>query len=317
MSRVESANPRLDAGAPVRIDPAPWLDARARDAEAPVTVGSTAARGASVERLVRFGPSAQGLGILAAPPDPAGGPVLLLPSAGLQPRSGPFRLHVALAERLAAEGVRTFRFDVPGVGEAARDTGFDARAAAVAAIDVLEREHGARAFAIGGVCSAADLGWATAVADPRVSGLLALDGIAFKGPWYSFARTVDRLRRVPGEWRRMLRDARTRPAGGVESLDSADFRDWPTLDEARGEFAQLVERDVRMLWIYTGGYTDRFLHARQFAWMFGAASSRSCVALHYWPDCDHTFYARTHRERLVERIGDWARAWRNEVEARA
>lgn len=316
MSGVQSTNPRVSAGAPVRIDPTPWLEARARDAEAPVTIGSAATRAASVERLVRFGPAAQGLGILTSPPNRARGPVLLLPSAGLQPRSGPFRLHVALADRLAAEGVSTFRFDVPGVGEAARDTGFDARAAAVAAIDVLEREHGASSFAIGGVCSAADLGWATALSDPRVSGLLALDGIAFKGPWYSLARTVDRVRRVPGEWRRMLRDAKKRPAGGVESLDSADFRDWPTLEEARAQFAQLVERDVRMLWVYTGGYTDRFLHARQFGWMFGRAASRHSVSMHYWPDCDHTFYARTHRERLVERVAEWMRAFRDGAEAR-
>lgn len=319
MSRVEPlsrAHPAAGAAA-VRIDPAPWIEARASDADAPVTVSSVAARGASVERLVRFGPAGRGLGILSTPPEDAGGPVLLLPSAGLQPRSGPFRLHVALAERLAADGIRTFRFDVPGVGEAPRDAGFDARAAAIAAIDTLQRDYSATAFAIGGVCSAADLGWATAVADPRVRGLLALDGIAFKGPWYSFARAVDRIRRIPTEWRRMLRDARKRPAAGVESLDSADFRDWPTFDEARAQFAQLAGRDLRMLWIYTGGYTDRFLHARQFGWMFGADARRPGIALHYWPDCDHTFYARAHRDRLVERIAAWTRALRDETEARA
>lgn len=319
MSRVDSvASPHVATdGTAVRVDPAPWAEARAGDADAPVMIAGAAARGASVERLVRFGTAAQGLGILSGPPDQASGLVLLLPSAGLQPRSGPFRLHVALAERLAADGIRTFRFDVPGVGEAPRDANFDARAAAIAAIDTLEREHGATSFAIGGVCSAADLGWATAVSDARVRGLLSLDGIAFRGRWYSFARTVDRIRRIPGEWRRMLRDARKRPAGGVEALDSADFRDWPTLDEARAQFAQLTEREVSMLWIYTGGYTDRFLHARQFRSMFGAAAARHCVAMHYWPDCDHTFYARAHRERLIERIAEWTCALRDETEAGA
>jgi hypothetical protein len=319
MSRVDSvASPRVATdGTAVHVDPAPWAEARAADAEAPVVIAGVAARGASVERLVRFGDAGQGLGVLGGPPDRASGLVLLLPSAGLQPRSGPFRLHVALAERLAADGIRTFRFDVPGVGETPRDANFDARAAAIAAIDTLEREHGATSFAIGGVCSAADLGWATAVSDARVRGLLSLDGIAFRGRWYSFARTVDRIRRIPGEWRRMLRDARKRPAGGVESLDSADFRDWPTLDEARAQFAQLTGREVSMLWIYTGGYTDRFLHARQFRSMFGAVATRHRVAMHYWPDCDHTFYARSHRERLIERIAEWARALRDETGAGA
>lgn len=305
MSRPAATAPHERTQTPVRIEPAPWVDATARDAAAPVTVAPSIARGAGTERLLSFGPSRQALGILTVPDGPARGPVLLLPSAGLQPRSGPFRLHVALAERLASQGMRTFRFDVPGVGEAPRDPRFDARAAAVAAMDLLEREFGAASFAIGGVCSAADLGWATAVADARVRGLLALDGVAFKGPWYAYARTLDRLRRLPREWRRMLRDARARPVGGEAALDSADFRDWPTLDEARAQFEGLVARDVRMLWIYTGGYTDRMLHARQFRWMFGAAASRDGVALHYWPDADHTFYARTHRDRLVARVADW------------
>lgn len=311
MSRVDTADPRMTAGSALRVDPTPWIGARAHDAEAPVTIGTAAARGASVERLLHFGPDGRSLGILSSPPDSATGPVLLLPSAGLQPRSGPFRLHVALGERLATDGLRTFRFDVPGVGEASRDASFDARASAIAAIDMLEREQGAISFAIGGVCSAADLGWATAVADPRVRGLLALDGIAFKGPWYSFARTLDRMRRMPLEWRRMLRDARKRPTGGMGALDSADFRDWPTLDDARGQFAGLAARDVRMLWVYTGGYTDRFLHVRQFGWMFGADASRRNVELHYWPDCDHTFYARAHRERLVARVAGWMHALRD------
>ena len=51
------------------------------------------------ETFVRFGPGGQLTGILSGPA--TAGPVLLLPSAGLQPRMGPFRLHVLLARRLA------------------------------------------------------------------------------------------------------------------------------------------------------------------------------------------------------------------------
>jgi hypothetical protein len=27
--------------------------------------------------------------------------------------------------------------------------------------------------------------------------------------------------------------------------------------------------------------------------------------MHYWPDCDHTFYARQHRDRLLGTIEQW------------
>jgi hypothetical protein len=285
----------------------------ARPGGAPGAVASTAARpqrpletgtGAGLRRFVRFGPDRQFVGVLTGP-DAATAPVLLLPNAGLQPRCGPYRLHVELGERLAASGLRSFRFDVPGVGEAPRATGFDAAAAAVAAMDALESGHGARRFVVGGICSAADVGWHAALRDGRVSGLLQLDGLAYRGPWYAYARQLDRLRRIPGEWRRMLRDARTRGAGGKDGLPTTSFRDWPTREAARQGFAHLVGRGVAMLWIYTGGYTDTVMHARQFHWSFGAAAAHPRVAMHFWPDCDHTFFSRTHRDRLVERVTRW------------
>lgn len=260
---------------------------------------------ACMNQIVQFGPDRQFSGVLTGGADASGGLTLLLPSAGLQPRSGPFRLHVELGERLAASRIRTFRFDVPGVGEASRVKGFDSRATTIAAMDLLQTHYGCTRFAAGGICSAADLGWNAAVQDQRISALLLLDGISFTGPWFRYARMVDRLRRMPSEWRRMIRDARRRGGGGAGAPGSADFRDWPTHAEARQQFASLVSRDAHMLWIYTGGYTDRFLHPRQFRWTFGPASKSPRVVMDYWPDCDHTFFARDHRNRLIDRVTTW------------
>lgn len=261
-----------------------------------------------MNQIVQFGPDRQFSGVLTGGANASGALTLLLPSAGLQPRSGPFRLHAELGERLAASGIRTFRFDVPGVGEASRVKGFDSRATMIAAMDALQMHYGCTRFAAGGICSAADLGWNAAVQDQRISALLLLDGISFTGPWFRYARTVDRLRRVPSEWRRMVRDASRSSARNERAPGSADFRDWPTHAEARQQFATLVSRDTDMLWIYTGGYTDRFLHPRQFRWAFGPAASSPRVAMHYWPDCDHTFFARDHRDKLIDRVRTWMTA---------
>ena len=94
------------------------------------------------DALVRFGPDRQLTGVLSGVQ--GSGPILLLPSAGLQPRAGPFRLHAELAGRLAARGIRSFRYDVPGVGEAPRLTNCDATRATIAAIDQLATMHGVR-----------------------------------------------------------------------------------------------------------------------------------------------------------------------------
>lgn len=257
------------------------------------------------EAFVRFGPAGALAGILSGPRD--ADTVLLLPSAGLQPRSGPFRLHVLLARRLAARGLRTFRYDVPGVGEAPRLRDCDAVQASISALDALESTHGCRTFAIGGICSAADTGWDVADADARISALLMLDGICFAGPWYHYARGLALLRRMPREWRRFARKAtrRLRDGGGP---DSNAFRTWPGRAQARAQFARFVARDVRMLWIYSGGYADRFLHPAQFAWSFGAPARDPRVAMHFWPECDHTYFGQAQRERLLDAVTQWLQA---------
>lgn len=258
--------------------------------------------------LVRFGPQEQLVGVLSAGPS-ASGPILVLPNAGLVPRAGPFRLHVELAERLASRGIRTFRFDTPGVGEAPRLPGCGVQEATIAALDRLAADHGGERFVVGGVCSAADLGWSTAVLDRRVVGMLLLDGIAFTGPWFHFARLVGVIERGPRAWlgilRRWLDRTATATQAGAARPGITDYRDWPDRASARRLFAGLVSRGTRSLWIYTGGYSDLFLYPRQFTRTFGRAARDPLVAMHYWPDCDHTFYARAHRDRLLDTVEHW------------
>ncbi len=259
-----------------------------------------------MSRIVRFGPERQLTGILTGDQ----GPVLILPNAGLIPRAGPFRLHVELAEHLRSLGVRTFRFDVPGVGEAPRLSGFSAPDAIIAAMDALAAAHGPSRFIVGGVCSAADWGWRAAVRDARVQGLVMLDGLSFMGPWYTLARYGKALRRAPWQWlgvfaRLLKRLPRAFAARGAGQPAFEDYRDWPDQQQAREQFSSLVARGTRSLWIYTGGYSDRFLDPRQFQWSFGQAVADPSVSMRYWPDCDHTFFARAHRDRLIQTLGAW------------
>lgn len=260
-----------------------------------------------MDSIVQFGPQGRLVGVLSGASLPADAPTLVLPSAGLLPRSGPFRMNVELAQRLLPCGFRTFRFEVPGVGETPRLAGCGSREATLAAIDHLATEYGCRRFVVGGVCSAADVGWSAALADERVIAMVLLDGLAYTGPWYQLARMAGVLRR-PRDWIRVLWRWISRVRSTSAKADMADYREWPERDEAQRQLATLVARDVHSLWIYTGGYTDRFLHPRQFAWSFGKATADKRVAMHYWPDCDHTFYARAHRDRLLATVQGWLTA---------
>src|SRR3546814_5872254 len=93
-----------------------------------------------------------------------------------------------------------FRFDLPGVGEAPRILGCDHQQATRSALDHLSTRLGCNRFVVGGICSAADLGWRIANDDQRVVGLLMFDGITFTGPWFYVGRVASLLRRSPRQW---------------------------------------------------------------------------------------------------------------------
>jgi hypothetical protein len=259
-----------------------------------------------METIVRFGPGARLIGVLTGSGLPAEAPVLVLPNSGLVPRAGPFRLYVELARRMAMLGVRTFRFDLPGVGESSRGPGLDYREATLAALEQLRAQSPGARFAVGGICSAADLGWMAALSHESVSAVVMLDGMCYAGPWFHLARLGEMLRRGPRRWmagvaRRVFR----RNRGGGEPHRPMDLRNWPPLETLREQMAALLARDVRFLCIFSGGVGDYFLDARQFGWTFGPAARDPRVKLHHWPDCDHTYFARAHRERLLQTLAAW------------
>lgn len=227
-------------------------------------------------------------------------PIVVLLSAGLIHRVGPFRVHVELARTLAAAGHVVLRFDMPGVG----DSGY----AAVEPVpvvrgvfDALRAVYPDARFIIGGICSAADLGWRVALADARVCGLLLLDGYAKRGFWFRVGQLRLLLRRPPRSWLGIMR---RRAIGGVQITDD-DLRDWPRHNEARIDLRALLARDVRVLAIYTGGVPSYFLHPRQFAGTFARAAHDKAVTFFFWPECDHLYMAARDRRRLLDAVEAW------------
>lgn len=120
--------------------------------------------------------------------DPSAGPsplALLLLGAGALPHTGPNRAWVEIGRRWAAHGMPTVRLDLAGIGEAAGDDPElvtddsiheswridDVRGV----LDQLEAAGIAERFVLGGLCSGANCSLQTALADPRVCGLLLIN----------------------------------------------------------------------------------------------------------------------------------------------
>lgn len=256
-----------------------------------------------MEEVLTFGDG--GFGILTPARSPARGAVVVLFNAGLIHRPGPLRMHVDLARRLAASGFDVFRFDLPGVG----DTGMKgaAQAMAVQALDALAARTGADSFLVGGICSAADLGWRMATLDERIRGLVLVDPMAVRGGWYRLGR-LRMLARTPlrelfGKLGRRVR----RVASGAEHAPSAeDYREWPSPDEFRARLGEALDRGVRVLGLYTGGVTGYLLHPRQIDATFGELRGHAGLRLAFHPELDHILFAAADRRRVVEMVAGWA-----------
>lgn len=73
------------------------------------------------ESCCRFGPREQLTGILTEPSAVPRSQAVLLISAGVTPKCGPFRLYTELSRRLARDGFRTLRFDLGGIGDSGQE----------------------------------------------------------------------------------------------------------------------------------------------------------------------------------------------------
>jgi alpha-beta hydrolase superfamily lysophospholipase len=207
-----------------------WL---AHSEGAPAGAGSGAGSAARAERAVELGggegavrestwslrqPFGRLFGVLCEPVDgDAGDACAVFLNAGAVRSTGPNRLWVEMARRLAGEGVRSLRVDLAGIGESDGDESrltevsefyvpaFDLQVRAV--LDGLAEQQGVERFFLVGLCSGGFWSFRAAQRDQRVVGALLLNAGALT--WHSqlladrearnVARAVDRR-----WWRKLL-----------------------------------------------------------------------------------------------------------------
>lgn len=257
-----------------------------------------------MEEIVRL--EGGGFGFLTRAQGRSAGLTVVLLNAGLIHRVGPQRLHVDLARELASVGYDVFRFDLPGVGDAAME-GVPQHAVVARVLDQLQSHAGNDRFVLGGICSAADLGWRVGVSDARVAGVLLIDPMAVQGHWYRIGRLRMALRCPVSSWPAKLlqRLRRSGTASSEDALSNEDYRDWPTAADFRKQAAQLMSRGTRVFAMYTGGVADYFVHPRQIDATFGPSRRSQGLRIAFEPGLDHIFFALADRRRVIGLLRDW------------
>jgi pimeloyl-ACP methyl ester carboxylesterase len=279
------------------------------------------------ERILRFGEDEGMVGIVTLPPrdvDPTVRPAFLILNAGVVHRVGPHRLGVKLARRLAAAGHVCLRFDLSGFGDSRprRSQGGLAETATLdtcTAMDALEKAVGVRSFVLAGICLGADIGFATALADDRVRGLVLMDPYAYRTIKSELRRLSAGLKsipspRKPGESLRWIAAKIARYAStlggplfrGIGVRRTRHLRVLPPRRVFASGLRRLVDRGVEILIVHTGGRIEVYNYADQFEDTFGSWGLAERVQSEFWPDSTHTFTSQQSQERLLETVASWA-----------
>lgn len=282
-----------------------------------------------IEKIALFGEAQNLMGVVTHPAvhaGPATDLAFVLLNAGVIHRIGPGRLNVKLARRLAEEGHTSLRFDLSGIGDspAAQSTlSWEAQAVADirAAMDYMQSTGAMRRFVLVGLCSGADNGYASAVADQRVVGLFMLD----PNPYPTWKTRPRFLRRGLGKprWllgslrthiRRMLSGPRKVGEQGTGQPQSADQNDperyvrpKPPIAEFAAGLTAVLDRGGAVMALYSGSFLREFSHPRQLDEAlrpFGLAGRIGCQL---WAQVNHTFTELSAQAQLADTIVAWAR----------
>lgn len=264
------------------------------------------------ERPLYFGPDNSLLGIVTIPAEPvAEAPAILLLNAGLLHRVGPNRLNVELARSLGRAGLTCLRFDMAGVGDSELQVGgmLDierSRQDVIEAMNGLSEMHGATSFVLVGLCTGAYNAFRAALVDERVVGCVLLDGYSYptaKSKIRHYRTRVFQAKRWVGFLRRKLG---VEPVGTEPSDDLIIFEnEYVSRDRFEGELESVLDRDVRLLMIYTEMGPLAFNYARQLHDAFPHLELDRGVDVRYYRGTDHTFTLPGNRRRALGDIVDW------------
>jgi pimeloyl-ACP methyl ester carboxylesterase len=272
------------------------------------------------EEIVNFGEGNSLVGILSNPSNPAAGQrtACLFPNVGLAHRIGPHRLNVRLSRALAHEGMNCLRFDLSGIGDSGtthsqgnflEQAVRDMRAA----MDHLQSTRGIERFLVFGICSGAVNAYRLAIADPRVVGILMLDGFSYKSRWYKLVDFMARLRLVPAKElpdflgaiaRKALRRLKPQP---VATIDASITVIAPPREDFERDISALTRRGVNVFCVFTGGVQVTSGDRDQLCGLGNAAFLQK-VRCEYWPEVDHTATALHSQTLLSKALCQWAQS---------
>jgi pimeloyl-ACP methyl ester carboxylesterase len=244
-------------------------------------------------------------------------PGIIFLNSGLLHRVGPNRLYVNLARNLALAGFVAMRFDLSGIGDSQRTDSLPYEESAIndirLAMNFLSETYGIRSFLLIGICSGADNAFQAARIDPRVVGIVMVDGFSFTTAGYIMSSYLKSLLKFQS-WRRLL-------SGKSEILQfikakltflySSDLGDsepmWPVpnTDDIRAGITILAENGLDLYFIFSAGGGAHYNFKRIYAKTIASLAELQRIHVKLFENTDHLFSPLYVQESLVKAITGW------------
>ena len=131
-----------------------------------------------------------------------------------------------------------------------------------------------------------------------------IDGHGYRTRRYWLHHAFNSLRRLgfyKGLFLRCLKLFKPKP----DMLEESFFRGFDSREKIEDDIQTLVDRGVKMNYIYTSGITDYYNYKNQFYDMFPRLNPKNEIVLDYYGNADHLFTSIQAKEIYQHRIGQW------------
>ncbi len=269
------------------------------------------------ERAVRIGSPTPLISIICEPEEiDTAKPAVIILNSGVMHHIGTCRLSVKIARNLANLGILSCRFDFSGIGDSETRRGnlaFEESGPLEIkeVMDYLSKKRGITRFVLYGLCSGADASYETAKIDERVVGIIQIDPYCYRTwKWY-FVYYGPRVLKFD-VWRRFFdRTFGKSKKGAGDDIDEefielpSYIRVFPPYASVRSGLESLVERNVRIYDIFTGGQDDILNYENQFQESFRAINFGNLLKTDYLLDATHIITEPHYQSFVVNEVGQW------------
>jgi hypothetical protein len=245
-------------------------------------------------------------------------PAVLILNSGVMHHVGSCRLSVKIARQLAKSSTLSLRFDFSGIGDSENRSGTQSFhetsiAEITEAMDYLEKKRGIKKFIVFGLCSGADASYDIALVDQRIIAMVQIDPYCYKtwrwyirhyGPkllnlqtWVNFvSKRIKKQDKAIGFSKSVDKD----------NLEVASYvREFPDRDKVASGMKALVNRNIHMYSIITGGQSEIINHSSQFKESFSDVNFGDLLTVEYYPKMDHIITNPAYQRTVIDSICTW------------